>query len=141
MVQTLTRPSGPGVSTLGAPRSPGSSVAFDPLSHTVAFVLAGGEGRRLRPLTIDRSKPSLRFGGQHRLVDFAISNLVNAGFRRIVVLSRDTEDLLHEHLADRWPDPYPVHEYRIIGRLIGNLPAEGCGRQLEVRRRHDQIPQ
>ena len=44
------------------------------------MVLAGGEGKRLAPLTVDRAKPAVPFGGNYRLIDFALSNLVNAGF-------------------------------------------------------------
>ena len=51
------------------------------------MVLAGGEGKRLAPLTADRAKPAVPFGGNYRLIDFALSNLVNAGLRRIVVLT------------------------------------------------------
>ena len=53
-----------------------------------AIVLAGGEGKRLAPLTADRAKPAVPFGGNYRLIDFALSNLVNAGYRRIVVLTQ-----------------------------------------------------
>ncbi len=52
------------------------------------LVLAGGEGKRLMPLTADRAKPAVPFGGHYRLVDFALSNLVNAGYLRIVVLTQ-----------------------------------------------------
>ena len=48
-----------------------------------SIVLAGGEGKRLAPLTKDRAKPAVPFGGNYRLIDFALSNLVNAGYRRI----------------------------------------------------------
>ena len=56
--------------------------------RVLAIVLAGGEGKRLYPLTRDRAKPAVPFGGQYRLIDFALSNLVNGGFRRIVVLTQ-----------------------------------------------------
>ena len=52
-----------------------------------AMVLAGGEGKRLAPLTLDRAKPAVPFGGSYRLIDFALSYLVNADYRRIVVLT------------------------------------------------------
>ncbi len=55
--------------------------------HVIAMVLAGGEGKRLFPLTRDRAKPAVPFGANYRLVDFVLSNLVNANFRRIVVLT------------------------------------------------------
>jgi glucose-1-phosphate adenylyltransferase len=53
--------------------------------NLIALVLAGGEGKRLYPLTRDRSKPAVPFGGAYRLIDFALSNLVNGGYRRIAV--------------------------------------------------------
>lgn len=53
-------------------------------NNVFAIVLAGGEGKRLSPLTLDRAKPAVPFGGNYRLIDFALSNLVNAGYRRIV---------------------------------------------------------
>ena len=51
-------------------------------SRVFAIVLAGGEGKRLAPLTADRAKPAVPFGGNYRLIDFALSNLVNAGLPR-----------------------------------------------------------
>ena len=64
-----------------------------------AIVLAGGEGKRLAPLTLDRAKPAVPFGGNYRLIDFALSNLVNAGFRRIVVLTQYKSHSLDRHIA------------------------------------------
>jgi glucose-1-phosphate adenylyltransferase len=52
----------------------------------LAIVLAGGEGKRLMPLTADRAKPAVPFGGIYRLIDFALSNIVNSGYLKIVVL-------------------------------------------------------
>ncbi len=54
--------------------------------NIMAFVMAGGEGKRLRPLTEKRSKPAVPFGGRYRLVDFVLSNLVNSGVRAIYLL-------------------------------------------------------
>jgi glucose-1-phosphate adenylyltransferase len=53
----------------------------------LGIVLAGGEGKRLMPLTADRAKPAVPFGGAYRLVDFVLSNLVNADLRKIAVLT------------------------------------------------------
>ena len=53
--------------------------------HVLSVVLAGGEGKRLMPLTMDRAKPAVPFAGQYRLIDFPLSNLANGGYRRIVV--------------------------------------------------------
>jgi glucose-1-phosphate adenylyltransferase len=54
--------------------------------RVLGIVLAGGAGRRLAPLTVGRPKPAVSFGGRYRLIDFALSNLVNGGCRRIFVL-------------------------------------------------------
>jgi glucose-1-phosphate adenylyltransferase len=65
-------------------------------------VLAGGEGKRLAPLTRDRAKPAVPFGGNYRLVDFALSNLVNGGIRRIAVLTQYKSHSLDRHIAMTW---------------------------------------
>jgi glucose-1-phosphate adenylyltransferase len=69
---------------------------------TLALVLAGGEGRRLYPLTRERSKPAVHFGGRYRLIDFVLSNLVNSGFQRIKVLTQYRATSLVRHLARGW---------------------------------------
>jgi glucose-1-phosphate adenylyltransferase len=66
------------------------------------MVLAGGEGKRLAPLTADRAKPAVPFGGLYRLIDFALSNLVNAGYARIAVLTQYKSHSLDRHLATTW---------------------------------------
>jgi glucose-1-phosphate adenylyltransferase len=66
------------------------------------MVLAGGEGKRLWPLTIDRAKPAVPFGGNYRLIDFALSNLVNGGFLRIAVLTQYKSHSLDRHIAATW---------------------------------------
>jgi glucose-1-phosphate adenylyltransferase len=65
-------------------------------------VLAGGEGKRLAPLTADRAKPAVPFGGNYRLIDFALSNLVNAGYLRIVVLTQYKSHSLDRHISTTW---------------------------------------
>lgn len=84
---------------------------MSPRPRTLAIVLAGGEGNRLSPLTRDRAKPALPFGGQYRIVDFALSNLVNAGFLRIIVLTQYKSHLLHQHIARAWPLSAGVGQY------------------------------
>ncbi|MBN9214366.1 MAG: glucose-1-phosphate adenylyltransferase [Microbacterium sp. SCN 70-200] len=66
------------------------------------IILAGGEGKRLMPLTEDRAKPAVPFGGQYRLIDFAISNLINSGLRQIVVLTQYKSHSLDRHVSQTW---------------------------------------
>src|SRR5499427_7485629 len=68
----------------------------------LGIVLAGGAGTRLSPLTADRAKPAVTFGGLYRLVDFALSNLANGGIRRICVLTQYKSHSLDRHLAAAW---------------------------------------
>ncbi len=73
------------------------------MRKTLAMVLAGGEGKRLFPLTKERSKPAVYFGGRYRLVDFALSNLVNSGFHQIKVITQYRSTSLVRHLTRAWP--------------------------------------
>jgi glucose-1-phosphate adenylyltransferase len=68
----------------------------------LGMVLAGGEGKRLWPLTADRAKPAVPFGGAYRLVDFVLSNLVNAELGRIVVLTQYKSHSLNRHISLNW---------------------------------------
>lgn len=68
----------------------------------LGIILAGGEGKRLMPLTVDRAKPAVPFGGQYRLIDFAISNLINSGLRQIVVLTQYKSHSLDRHISQTW---------------------------------------
>ena len=74
--------------------------ATGPAPHVLAIVLAGGEGRRLWPLTADRAKPAVPIGGRYRLIDFVLSNLVNSGLLKIKVLTQYKSRLAqHAHRA------------------------------------------
>lgn len=66
------------------------------------IILAGGEGKRLMPLTADRAKPAVPFGGQYRLIDFAVSNLINSGLRQVVVLTQYKSHSLDRHISQTW---------------------------------------
>jgi glucose-1-phosphate adenylyltransferase len=68
----------------------------------LGIVLAGGKGNRLYPLTIERSKPAVPFGGKYRIVDFVLSNLVNSGIYSIYVLTQFKSQSLLQHLRDAW---------------------------------------
>lgn len=80
---------------------PPPETAFTP-AQTLTVVLAGGRGRRLEGLTERMSKPGLDFGGQFKIIDFALSNCVNSGFRRVMVLTQYTAHRLIEHLQLGW---------------------------------------
>jgi glucose-1-phosphate adenylyltransferase len=84
----------------------------------LGVVLAGGEGKRLFPLTRDRAKPAVPFGGCYRLVDFALSNLVNGGFYRIAVLTQYKSHSLDLHLAQTW------RLSPLLGNYVMPVPAQ-----------------
>jgi glucose-1-phosphate adenylyltransferase len=84
----------------------------------ITLVLAGGEGKRLWPLTRDRSKPAVPFGGIYRLIDFALSNLVNAGYRKIAVLTQYKSHSLDRHLALGWSMS------EMLGNYVTPVPAQ-----------------
>ena len=68
----------------------------------ISIVLAGGEGKRLLPLTHDRAKPAVPFGGAYRLIDFVLSNLVNSNMRKIAVLTQYKSHSLDKHITTTW---------------------------------------
>lgn len=73
-----------------------------PRPKVLAIVLAGGEGKRLHPLTAHRAKPAVPFGGTYRIIDFVLSNFVNSGIHRIKVLTQYKSDSLNSHLSRGW---------------------------------------
>jgi glucose-1-phosphate adenylyltransferase len=74
---------------------------FDP-ARVLVMVLAGGEGRRLGPLTAERAKPAVPFGARYRIIDIVLSNFVNSGLHRIKVLTQYKSASLEEHVARAW---------------------------------------
>ncbi|WP_144758191.1 glucose-1-phosphate adenylyltransferase [Curtobacterium sp. 9128] len=82
------------------------------------IVLAGGEGKRLMPLTADRAKPAVPFGGNFRLIDFALSNLVNSGLQKIVVLTQYKSHSLDRHVAETW------RMEGLLGSYVASVPAQ-----------------
>ena len=68
----------------------------------ITFILAGGAGTRLLPLTSDRAKPAVPFGGQYRIIDFTLSNCLHSGLRRILVLPQYKSHSMMKHLRDGW---------------------------------------
>ncbi|MDO5672004.1 MAG: glucose-1-phosphate adenylyltransferase [Actinomycetaceae bacterium] len=84
----------------------------------LAIVLAGGEGKRLMPLTLDRAKPAVPFGGHFRLIDFALSNLVNSGFLTAVVLTQYKSHSLDKHVTTTW------RMSTLLGNYVAPVPAQ-----------------
>ncbi|MEA3304034.1 MAG: glucose-1-phosphate adenylyltransferase [Pseudomonadota bacterium] len=72
------------------------------LEQTLAVILAGGHGSRLQPLTSERAKPAVPFGGKYRIIDFTLANCMDSGLRRILVLTQYKSHSLQKHLRDGW---------------------------------------
>jgi glucose-1-phosphate adenylyltransferase len=72
------------------------------LDTTLAIILAGGAGSRLHPLTDDRAKPAVPFGGKYRIIDFTLANCLHSGIRRVLVLTQYKSHSLQKHLRDGW---------------------------------------
>ena len=84
----------------------------------LAIVLAGGEGKRLMPLTADRAKPAVPFGGIYRLIDFALSNVVNSGYLKVVVLTQYKSHSLDVHIGKTW------RMSPVLGNYVISVPAQ-----------------
>lgn len=84
----------------------------------LAIVLAGGEGKRLMPLTAARAKPAVPFGGTYRLVDFALSNLVNSRYLHVIVLTQYKSHSLDRHIARTW------RMSPLLGNYVAPVPAQ-----------------
>ena len=87
-------------------------------TKVLAIVLAGGEGKRLMPLTLDRAKPAVPFGGIYRLIDFALSNIVSSGYLRVVVLTQYKSHSLDKHIAQTW------RMSSLLGNYVAPVPAQ-----------------
>lgn len=88
------------------------------MARVLSIVLAGGEGKRLMPLTEDRAKPAVPFGGSYRLIDFALSNLVNAGYTNIAVLTQYKSHSLDRHISQSW------RLSSMLGSYVAPVPAQ-----------------
>ncbi|MGZ5401487.1 MAG: glucose-1-phosphate adenylyltransferase, partial [Nocardioides sp.] len=90
----------------------------EPRRKVLAIVLAGGEGKRLMPLTADRAKPAVPFAGIYRLIDFALSNVVNSGYLKIVVLTQYKSHSLDRHVTQTW------RMSTMLGNYVAPIPAQ-----------------
>ena len=84
----------------------------------LVIVLAGGEGKRMLPLTKDRAKPAVPFGGGYRIIDFALSNFANSGYLKIVVLTQYMSHSLDRHISQTW------RFSTLLGNYVTPVPAQ-----------------
>lgn len=89
------------------------------LDQTLTLILAGGVGSRLHPLTSDRAKPAVPFGGKYRIIDFTLANCLHSGLRRVLVLTQYKSHSLQKHLRDGWSIFNPE-----LGEYITPVPAQ-----------------
>ena len=92
------------------------------LRDVLTVVLAGGKGTRLEPLTRDRAKPAVPFGGQYRIIDFTLSNCINSGLRRVRVLTQFKSHSLDRHIRSGWSFSKP--RTRRVGRRASAATAD-----------------
>lgn len=86
--------------------------------NVLAMILAGGQGTRLMPLTQERTKPAVPFGGRYRIIDFVVNNFTNSGIYKIKILTQFKSDSLNKHMTRVWPvSP-------ILGQYIDLVPAQ-----------------
>ena len=89
------------------------------LDQTLTVILAGGTGTRLHPLTAERAKPAVPFGGKYRIIDFCLANCLHSGLRRVLVLTQYKSHSLQKHLRDGWSIFNPE-----LGEYITAVPAQ-----------------
>lgn len=86
--------------------------------EVLVMILAGGEGKRLYPLTKERAKPAVPFGGRYRIIDFVLNNFTNSGFYKIKIMTQFKSDSLNKHISRGWPvSPF-------LGQYIDLVPAQ-----------------
>src|SRR4030042_2297848 len=90
------------------------------MDRVVAVILAGGKGSRLEPLTRDRAKPAVPFGGNYRIIDFTLSNSLNSGIRKILVLTQYKAMSLDRHISMGWQSYF----CRELGEFVDVVPPQ-----------------
>lgn len=88
------------------------------MPNILAMIMAGGEGKRLFPLTKDRAKPAVPYGGRYRIIDFVLNNLINSGIYHIKILTQYRSESLNRHLKEGW------HVSDTLGHYIDPVPAQ-----------------
>jgi glucose-1-phosphate adenylyltransferase len=101
-----------------APKDRGSAVKILQHRDVLSVVLAGGMGERLFPLTRDRAKPAVPFGGRYRIIDFVLNNFVNSGLTKVKVLTQFKSNSLIEHIIRTWRLTFD------IGQFVDPVPAQ-----------------
>ncbi len=111
------------------------------MARVLGFIMAGGKGERLFPLTRDRSKPAVPFGGKYRIIDFVLSNFVNSGIRSTYVLVQYKSQSLIEHLRVAWPSTGLTQEHfitlvppqqRFVGEALYRGTADAISQNLNL---------
>src|SRR5215467_14744031 len=88
------------------------------MGKTLAMILAGGAGTRLEPLTRERAKPAVPFGGRYRIIDFVLSNFANSGVLKMKVLTQYKSDSLNTHISRGW------RLSSMLGQFVEAVPAQ-----------------
>ena len=113
------------------------------MKDVLAMILAGGKGSRLEPLTRDRAKPAVPFGGAYRIIDFTLSNCLNSGVRKILVLTQYKAMSLDRHINLGWqslslPRAGRVHRGRAAPAAHRRALVSGHGRRRLSEHLHDR---
>lgn len=115
------------------------------MSRTIAIIMAGGAGERLQPLTLERTKAAVPFGGKFRIIDFTLSNCINSGIRQIYILTQYRSGSLNQHIQEGWGISssglgdfiYCVPAQQKFGAEWYRGTADAVRQNIDLIRRHD----